>query len=313
MTTNLPERVVVATDGTSAALRGVRYATFEAKRLGVGLEIVHVVPGYLPRGPLPMVPDGALQAFGCSVLERSLAVARNTAGDVEIISRLVSGARVASIVEAGRSGSLLVLGSEPHTLAERVWTGATVAGVSARAGVPVVVVPEGWRERDTASMSRVLVGFKSPQHAPELLASAFALANTRGADLAVLHAWKLPSVYDDVVTNRVAEAQWREEQHAVIESLIVDLRRCYPEVAVTIDVLHESPAHALVRASRNVDRLVITRPAHGGYFHHLGAVARAVLREAHCPVEVVPPSTGEEDERSLAPRARWRSPTLTPK
>lgn len=309
MTANVPEHIVVASDGTPAALRGVRYATFEAKRLGVGLEIVHVVPGYLPTGPLPMVPDGALQAFGRSVLKRSLAVARNTAGDVEIITRLVSGARVASIVDAGRSASLLVLGSRPHTLAERVWTGATAAGVSARARLPVVIVPEDWSVRDTASLSRVLVGFKSPQHAPELFARAFALANTGGADLAVLHAWKLPSVYDDVVTNRVSEARWREEQHAVIESLIVDLRRCYPEVAVTVDVVHEPPAHALVQASRNVDRLVITRPEHGGYFHHLGAVARAVLREAHCPVEVVPPVRVKKTSAVSRLEHDGRSPT----
>ena len=36
---------------------------------------------------------------------------------------------------------------------------------------------------------------------------------------------------------------------------------------------------------------VISRPAHGGFVHYLGATARAVIRDAACPVEVVPPAT----------------------
>jgi nucleotide-binding universal stress UspA family protein len=59
------------------------------------------------------------------------------------------------------------------------------------------------------------------------------------------------------------------------------------------DVRHEEPAHALVRASRGADRLLLARP-HRRRTHHLGRVARAVLRDACCPVEVVPVRDGAE-------------------
>lgn len=284
------ESVVVATDGTPAALRGVRYATFEAQRLGLNLEILHVLPGYLPTGPLPMLADGDLQAFGHSVLEQSQAVARDTSSDVKTVSRLVSGTRVSSIVEASRNAALLVLGSRSLTLAARVWTGATVAGVSARARCPVVVVPEDWQLRDSAS--RLVIGFKSPQEAAVLLGRGFARARDSGAELVVLHGWKLPSAYDDIIVSRFGEAKWEEQQDTVIDGALAELRSNYPDVPVIIEVVHDRPAHALVAASQGADMLYLSRPAHGGYLHHLGVVARTVLREAHCPVEVLPPVSG---------------------
>jgi nucleotide-binding universal stress UspA family protein len=283
------EPVVVATDGTPAALRGVRYAALEAQRLGSGLEVVHVVPAYLPNGPLPMVPDGALQEFGRSVLDESLEVAHRTAGEVETLSRLVSGKRVSSIVDAAQHAPLLVLGSGSSSLASRVWMGATVAGVCARARCPVVVVPEDWQMSSTRPMGRIVVGFQSPEQAAALLPDAFALAGDTGAAVVVLHAWKLPSGYDDVIVGRVGEAVWHEQGVQVIDDALVELRRTYPDVAVSVEVTHDRPAHALVQASRVADRLLLSRPAHGAYLHHLGSTARTVLRGAHCPIEVLPP------------------------
>jgi hypothetical protein len=45
----------------------------------------------------------------------------------------------------------------------------------------------------------VVLGVKSPAHAHELLARAFDVAAARGATLVVLHAWKLPDPYLDLV------------------------------------------------------------------------------------------------------------------
>lgn len=53
-----------------------------------------------------------------------------------------------------------------------------------------------------------------------------------------------------------------------------------------LEIAHVRDAELLVV---NADLLLITRSQHGGPFHHLGSVARAVLREAHCPVQILPP------------------------
>jgi nucleotide-binding universal stress UspA family protein len=70
---------------------------------------------------------------------------------------------------------------------------------------------------------------------------------------------------------------------------MIDLRMAYPDVRVQVDVVHGQAAFALVDRSAEADLLLISRPAHGGFVHFLGATARAVIRDATCPIEVVPP------------------------
>ena len=129
---------------------------------------------------------------------------------------------------------------------------------------------------------------KSPEGADELLEAGFALADDLHDDLVVLHAWRLDGVYDDIVAGRTVAERWQHEQGELIEKAIVDLRAAFPEVQVRVYVRHEDPAHALVRASSGADRLLLLRPRAGHWTHHLGRVARAVIRDARCPVEVLP-------------------------
>jgi nucleotide-binding universal stress UspA family protein len=58
-----------------------------------------------------------------------------------------------------------------------------------------------------------------------------------------------------------------------------------------VRVVHARPEVALVDASHEADRVLISRPAHGGLVHHLGGTGRAVLRTAVCPVEVRGPGS----------------------
>ena len=69
----------------------------------------------------------------------------------------------------------------------------------------------------------------------------------------------------------------------------------FPTVKAYVRVVLRRPAGALVGASGRADRLIVTKPDHGARVHHLGSTARALLRDAECPVEVVPPRQGPED------------------
>jgi nucleotide-binding universal stress UspA family protein len=132
---------------------------------------------------------------------------------------------------------------------------------------------------------------KSPAHAAELLGTAFAAARERSARLVVLHTWRLPSAYDDIIESRVARDQVEREGTAEIEGLLAPWRTAFPEVEVEVRVAHDDAAKALVEASREADLLVIVRRSHGvPAATHLGGTARALLRHAACPVMVVPPT-----------------------
>ena len=286
-------RIVVATEGGIAGTVAVRFAVAEARRRGTELQIVHVVPAYLPTGPLPMIPEGAIQQDSRDIMDRAVQVAEEADPDLELAPTMAIGGRVESIVRESADAELAVLGRSPGSILHRVWTGATAAGVAARATKPVVVVPPSW-DPDEHTHGRVIVGIKAPSHVYALLARAFEEASATGSELVVMHAWRLTGVYDEMIANRVDRQQWHEQTEKVVSDLLVDLRRDYPWVHVRVDVVHAQPAHALVEASRTADRVFLSRPLHGGYVHHLGATARAVLRESHCPVEVVPPSRGDD-------------------
>lgn len=279
--------VVAGIDGTAAGHRGVRFAALEAQRQGAPLSLVHVSPAStLTTGP-PPVPTDLLRDYGLELLEAAVGEAHTVVPGLEVDSRLVSGlTTVQGLLEAAAGARLLVLGDDRHSFAGRVWTGDIVAGVAARAACPVVVVPPEWGPDN--EHGRVLVGIKDPEHAADLVATGLALAADHGAELVVVHAWKLPSGYDDIIATRTFGREYHLRQRALLEAAIETQHATHPEVDVRTEVMHAQAAQALVRATETADRLVISRPRHGGTLHHLGGVARALLREARCPVQVEP-------------------------
>jgi nucleotide-binding universal stress UspA family protein len=122
----------------------------------------------------------------------------------------------------------------------------------------------------------------------ELWDMAFPLAAERGAEMVVVHAWWLGGTYDAMVTDHGAAEHLQRARARLIEEELTAYRDSFPDVAVHVFVRHEEPAHALVRVSRGAELLLVQRPAAGRMAHHLGRVARALLRHAHCPVVVVP-------------------------
>lgn len=279
-----PGTVVVAADGSEHGLRAVRYAAREAARVAAPLTIVHVLPEKWMG--TTQIPDDPFRSLGTEFLERAKESALTTVPGLRVSTQLRAGAADTEILAISDQACLVVLGSHGPSSFDRIWTGGTVSGVVSRASAPVVVVPPS--SESTPPWRRVVVGFKSSAHAPELFDEGFRLADQLDAELVVLHAWRLPGVYDDMIADRVEKEPWNREQTELIEKALAAYRDVYPKVRVLTSVRHESPVHALVRASRRADRLLILRPTRGALVHHLDRTVRAVLREAHCPVQVVP-------------------------
>lgn len=281
--------VVAATDGSRGSHAAIGYAALEAGARGLPLEIVTVMPAYLPAGPFPVGPDASMRRAAHTLLDEGLAVARATAPDLEVTTTLVLGSRVDTLVHHTRDAALLALGAPERGLAERLWTGSIVCGTAARVRCPLVVVPP-----DPAvprrHLGRIVVGLKASQRAEHLLGSAFAVARHTQSDLVVVHAWRMLSGYDDAIAARTTGPERVTELVRSVEDSMADLRMAYPGVQVQVEVVQGPAAPALVTRSAEADLLLVSRPAHGGFAHPLGATARAVIREATCPVEVVPPT-----------------------
>jgi nucleotide-binding universal stress UspA family protein len=300
--------IVVAVDGTEQGYAAVRYAAREARRLSLPLDVIHVFPASVPVGWTSRIPAELFSSYGAELLERAREIAVEAVESSDVQTHLWAGERVPLLAAFAEHARLLVLGSRsPHSF-DRIWTGGTVTGVSSTACCPVVVVPA--EPEPFAVHHRIVAGYKSPAHAGELFDAAFRLAEELASELVVLHAWRLPGVYDDIVADRVDRERWCREQAELIGNELADYREAFPDVQVRVYVRHEDPAHALVRTTRGADRLLLVRPAHGRLVHHLGRTARAVLREAHCPVEVLPPRP--RDQQPSVPLVVERSGELVP-
>jgi nucleotide-binding universal stress UspA family protein len=304
MSTSRAGRVLVATSGSAASRSAISHAAREAAARGLPLELVHVVTPMIATGPYGATADPALRQAGREVLARGERLAGEVAPQVEITTTLLTGSRPEAVVHEADDADLLVIGAPPDDVMGRLWTGPTVMGIVARATCPVLVVPE---QASPTRAPEVLVGLKSTRHCDHLLGTAFAMARQTQSDLRILHVWHMVSPYDEAIAERLPTPEWEREEILAIEGQIIDLRMAYPDVQVRVSLVHGKPAHTLVAEARNADLLVISRPVHGGYLHHLGSTARTVIRESSCPVLVVPPldeGTGSEHrdvETALSP------------
>ncbi len=281
------EPVVIGVDGSPGNLGALHYGTIEARRLGTGVRLVHVVPSYVPVATMMPLTPADLTEVGASILRGAEATAREIAPDVDVEGWLEQGSRTLELTHAAQHAPLLVVGRTERSTVERLITGDTGTGVAAKASVPTVSVPAGW---EPADVRVVLVGIRSRTHAETLLGQAFALAAAHGARVRALHAWRLSSEYDDIIADHTRAAEWTARSERELEQLLRPWREAFPDVATETLVVHGHPAHALVAASRDADLLVIVRrPRDIPALRHLGGTGRTVLRAAACPVHVVPP------------------------
>lgn len=288
-----PKPVVVAV-GNDPVDSALEYAAAEALRDGCGLHVLHAVH-VTPTGPQMVLLDFAeIEQIGHATLHAALERAEDLVGDrVPLTHALVRGPVVQSILEATEDARLVVLQRRDLTRMMRAVTRSVSSGVAAHAHVPVVSVPTGWSEanHNGGGQPVVTVGVDIPERCAPVLSVAAAAARSRGAVLHVLHTWWFPSVYDDIIMSRVENDAWADRAREEIQAVIDGLGDVVDGIPVEIEARHAHPADALIDAGRDSVLLVVGR--HDPLVpigSHLGPVARAVLREATCPVLLANPT-----------------------
>lgn len=291
MTEQNPNPVVVAVghDPIDAALG---FAAAEAARAGCGLHLVHVVHLIVQGPETVLVAETDLERAGRQALNAALERARDVVpAGVPVTSDLRIGAVVPTLVDLAKDARMVVLERRELSGMRRVITRSVSSGVAAHARVPVVSVPTHWSSsgRD-AEIPIVTVGVDVPDRAERVLRAGIAEARSRGAVLRVLHTWRYAGSYDGIVLTRTESEQWTARATHELQSALDALGDDAAGVTVRIEARHAYAADALIEASRDADLLVIGR--HDPLVpigSHLGPIARAVLREAHCPVLLADP------------------------
>jgi nucleotide-binding universal stress UspA family protein len=302
--------IVVGVDGSGDGLRAVEFAVHEALRRHCGVRLVNAVHDYAPMSPmLPLLSSDTALERSQRILTEATDTAERTSDAIDIETVTRTGPAVHVLLEAAVGARLVVLGHRDLSTVKRIISGSTAVGVAARADCPVVSVSPGWQPNQVRG--RVVAGVDGSSASREVLVSAFDAASARDCVLSVLHAWRLPSAYDDLVESRTTVDQWRAESSRVVAEILAGWRQEYPGVPMEVDIQYDHAADALVRASETADLVVVGRHGHGGTLAGwtsmlLGSISRTLLRQAHCPVLVAPHRAEEHVKHDPRAGVAWR-------
>lgn len=278
--------VVVGVDGSEADRAAIPYGAGEARRHRSDLVLVHVIPTFVPINPAMPVLEADLRVMGQEVLTRAADVARTHLDGDSPQTTLREGSRAAELLHQAETAQLLVLGSTPRSRVERLVTGSILAGVASRAACPVIAVPQDWSP--TSEPRPVVAGVKSVDQSQALLDRAVQIAAASRSRLILVHAWEFPVQYDDVFRSRGMGDEVAKGMREALEHSVAGLADDVPEVPIQIRVVHGQPARVLQLMSDEADLILLTRRPRAFPRGHLGGTGRALLRSAHCPVEVLP-------------------------
>jgi nucleotide-binding universal stress UspA family protein len=284
--TSAPRIVVgVGPDEVESALA---FAADEAVRARCGLHLVHAV-SLVPPGPdQVLLPAIDLEAWGAERLAEVVKLADDLVqGALPVTHEVRHGTPVGALVDVGRTARMVVLEHRHLSRLSRIVNRTVAGGVAAHLRVPVVAVPSGWHEDQRRGV--VVAGIDVPERSQEVLRAALAEAHARGARLRAVHSWSLTGPYEEAMAGDEVR-RWSDRSRAEVRAAIDALGDLSAAMETDVQVVHGRAAEALVAASADAELLVIGR--HDPLVpigSHVGPVARAVLREATCPVLLANP------------------------
>lgn len=291
-------RVVAAVDDSPTTPAVARAAAVEARRLGLPLEVVHVVDHH--HQVLDPLEDSALW-------RAAQAIGEAVPGD-DVALRQLGGPPPEMLVEHTRDAALLALGSSHRGGVTEAVLGSTVAGVLRAARVPVLVVPEpATLHADDDRPVVAALGLDGDQEPVVRAAVAEALA--RGVGLRVVHSCR-PADYAFTFGPGAPVAWHALEARARLEIDRVLLHTPgADQVVVHVTVAAAAPVDLVTSAARTAGLVVVGNRAHHGPVapaHHL---ARTVLHHIDVPLLAVPvPTPAEVPARETARVATDASP-----
>jgi nucleotide-binding universal stress UspA family protein len=190
------------------------------------------------------------------------------------------------IAEAERS-ALVVVGSSHVGAARRVLPGSTAERLLHGAPCPVALVPRGYRDGEH-TMRMIGVAHDGSSESDAALRAAIDVARATGATLRIIHVLDVRSYGSPAMM-----AGWTDIRDGLEEGARASLDNAAATVPDDVRVERSlavgDPAHELAEQSRELDLLITGSRGYGPLRAVLaGGVTGRLLRQAECPVIVVP-------------------------
>jgi nucleotide-binding universal stress UspA family protein len=282
------DHVVVGVDGSSVSDLATDRAADTAARRRVLLEVLHVVERVSARDDdrhTAQLRDAAEALVG-----KAAQRARLRHPDLRIVTTVALSRTVPTLEQVTDRAALLVLGSRGLGGFAGLLMGSVSLSVAAAARCPVLIV----RAHTTTNTPEdepgtVVVGISDVDCSPAIEA-AFTEAQARGVPLRAVHAWSHPLS----PAAPYAPPMWDGEDglksaEATLTAAMAPFLDRYPHVALTEQVVCDSPARALIATSDEADLVVLAaHRRHARFGANLGHVTHAVLHHCKAPVLLIP-------------------------
>ena len=269
--------VIVAIDGSDAALDAARWAVHEAELRRLPVRLLHVMTPPLHEERVFGAPD-VDRDYGDLVLARAFRVIAEIDRETSVETVLVTGAPTDALIAATRGATMMVLGASGCSALARMMLGSTVMTLSESAECPVVVV----RRRPSESTGTVVVGLgpdgpmAAGGDADPVLAEAFRAASRYGVDLLGIRATR---TFVDPSGTPVPVSQ----NGATTSDRMDAISQDFPLVRFESVEIEGAAGTELMEFSGRT-RLIVVGHRHGS---PLGPTLRSLLRRAVCPIMIV--------------------------
>lgn len=295
-------KIIVGVDQSEGSNDAIALASGLAGITGAELMLVNVFPyDTRPSRALNATFEAYLRKDSHELLERLRIELGDVATEVRSVANHSPAHGLHELAEQ-ENAALIVVGSTHTGRAGRVLPGSTAERLLHGSPCPVAVAPKGYTRRSGDEPGIVGCGFDGSQSAQRALEAAERIAAATGARLRVIRAFQ-PLAYDVVPPKGVPMGgiayndQLRERASEELNAAVAKLEgqvRAEPFFAVG------NAAEILAEASEQLALLLVGSRGYGPLHSVVvGGVAGRVVREAACPVIVLPRKAGHVADDSL--------------
>ncbi|MGW4488961.1 universal stress protein [Amycolatopsis sp. NPDC004368] len=153
---------------------------------------------------------------------------------------------------------------------------------------------------NTANQGDVVVGVDGSEVSLAALRWALSEARASGRTVVAVRAWTFDPFADFASAAVRSPVELAALQRRELESEVADALAEVGETQVRVEAIDGAAGPVLVRLAEDAAMLVVGSHGHGRLLRLLvGSVSAYCLREAHCPVVILPAGTVEKPEAAL--------------
>jgi nucleotide-binding universal stress UspA family protein len=281
------DKIICPTDFSEFAESAFAESVRLARRFGAEVTVLHVMPFAVPVGgdvgyvPIPLFQDEAVRKAKLLEIRRFVDAIEHTGVPVDTAYREGNPSEeIRSAVREARA-DLVVMGTHGRSGFKRLALGSVTEAVLRDPPASVLIVRHEVAPRRDV-FRRIVCATDISERTERTIAAALALADEGAEALTVLN-----------VIEEGRESSRRELERAALEAL----RTLIPDEARSSYRIEEHVAFGeagreIVRiaAEEEADLVVMGNHRHGPLGGLFGSTVRDVLREAPCPVLLVPPA-----------------------